>query len=1057
MAKSGRDAESERLPLWSSRLESWPAIWHGTIAELLLAIVAMLDVTWSGLSIFYFLPALYMARTIRGRVRWIHYAAVVFVVLLIPFLSTPSRVSTRTMLGRTSGISMGLLMAYLIRDRQQFSERLKRSNEQLQIRVAEDSRDLGSVNRRLDLGKQQLQQRIFELTVLNRVGVLCSESSTEDELLHRTTTLIAEALFPDNCGFLLMDADRNVLVTHPSFVLSDPTVSRADKPLGMGITGQVALTGHAQCVGEVSQKPGYLAADSSTRSEMCIPMKIASRVVGVLNVESRKPNAFSSIDEQLAITVVDLVGNSLERLRSAQALRWNEKRLQQLFDSSPDAVFVEDLNGQVLDVNPAACRLHEMDRTELIGKNMLELVPPADRTISAAAFQQTISDKMTELEGFSWTKSQTAIPVELRVNRIDYFGQPALLLHVRDITARRRVEQALRHSELQFALFMQHLPGLAWIKDDEGRYVFANAAAEKVFGAPLSVLIGKTDHDLFPPETAAQFQVADRKALASGTEVRTIESLKHGDGVLHHSIVSKFRFPCAGDLRKLVGGMAIDITEQRQAEEALQMMRFSVDHAGDSVFWISRDGRYLYANDAACTSRGFTRDELLSMTVFDLDPDFQPAVWDPHFEDLKRHGTLTFESRHRAKDGRIFPIEVNANYVHVGGQEFNFAFVRDITERKRNESVLRESEAQFRLLFEGANDAIFWANAETGLLTHCNAAAEKLLGREHAEIIGQHQSFLHPPEEVARYRELFRAHGTAQSKTPIEVEVLRKDGRRVDVSISPSVTDIAGQRIIQGIFRDISERKQMEKELSVRQRELLHASRLSAIGQMVAGLSHEVAQPLNAISNFAVASTQLLNSDTAGPSDKLKEYVQTINDQSRRCAAILQRLRDFSRRVPTLKVLCDLNPLLRESVELIASETRRREARIQLELADELPQIAADRVQIQQVVFNLLNNALDAVRDQNLERRRMTVRSYAETNAVVLEVEDHGPGIVQEITQQLFEPFITTKQDGMGIGLSISKTIVSDHGGTIEASANHFGGATFRVRLPCSYDVNYSN
>ena len=129
-------------------------------------------------------------------------------------------------------------------------------------------------------------------------------------------------------------------------------------------------------------------------------------------------------------------------------------------------------------------------------------------------------------------------------------------------------------------------------------------------------------------------------------------------------------------------GLAI---EHKQGAEALRMMRFSVDRAGDSIFWISREGCILYVNDAACTSRGYSRAELLGMKIFDLDPDYQPGIWGPHFEILKRLGTITLETRHRAKDGLVFPVEVNANYVFINGQEFNFASLRDITVRKRIE------------------------------------------------------------------------------------------------------------------------------------------------------------------------------------------------------------------------------------------------------------------------------------------------------------------------------------------------------------------------------------
>ena len=176
--------------------------------------------------------------------------------------------------------------------------------------------------------EEALRLRVMELTLINTIGTICSEAQTEDEVLFGSTAAIAETLYPDNCGFLLLDSSRGVLVTHPSFVLSDPQVSKVDKPLGTGITGQVAQTGIARRIGDVSLEPAYLAADSRSRSELCLPMKIGTTVVGVLNIESDKPNAFTEADEQLMNTAVGLVANALKRLRAEKALRESEAFLQ---------------------------------------------------------------------------------------------------------------------------------------------------------------------------------------------------------------------------------------------------------------------------------------------------------------------------------------------------------------------------------------------------------------------------------------------------------------------------------------------------------------------------------------------------------------------------------------------------------------------------------------------------------------------------------------------------------------------------------------------------------
>jgi C4-dicarboxylate-specific signal transduction histidine kinase len=223
---------------------------------------------------------------------------------------------------------------------------------------------------------------------------------------------------------------------------------------------------------------------------------------------------------------------------------------------------------------------------------------------------------------------------------------------------------------------------------------------------------------------------------------------------------------------------------------------------------------------------------------------------------------------------------------------------------------------------------------------------------------------------------------------------------------------------------------------------------------MVAELSHEVAQPLSAIGNFAAASERILDVAADPQLQTLHEYIRAIVKQSQRCVAILDRLRDFSRRTPTSRSECDIGELLRDSVDLISSELRRSHVKMRFELPKHLPTVSGDRIQLQQVIVNLLTNARDAVREQKQDRRLITIRAIAEDAAVAFDVDDLGRGLSDEIAAHLFDPFFTTKEHGMGIGLSICQSIVKDHGGRIEAFSNKQGGATFRVRLPLSATNN---
>jgi C4-dicarboxylate-specific signal transduction histidine kinase len=251
-----------------------------------------------------------------------------------------------------------------------------------------------------------------------------------------------------------------------------------------------------------------------------------------------------------------------------------------------------------------------------------------------------------------------------------------------------------------------------------------------------------------------------------------------------------------------------------------------------------------------------------------------------------------------------------------------------------------------------------------------------------------------------------------------------------------------------GTAQDITKWKEAEEELAVRQAELVHASRLSTVGRMVAALSHEVAQPLNATGNYAAACQQILDSERDDQRASLREYVNSIVKQNQRCGQILKRLRDFSRRTPAQRSKCDIAHLLRDATELVSFELRRDKVSVRFELASGLQTLWCDRIQLQQVVVNLLTNARDAVRKQEIARREIEVRASAANGAAVIEVDDLGSGLSSDMAARMFEPFYTTKEQGMGIGLSICQSIVKEHGGQIEAYSNRSGGTTVRITIP---------
>jgi len=308
-------------------------------------------------------------------------------------------------------------------------------------------------------------------------------------------------------------------------------------------------------------------------------------------------------------------------------------------------------------------------------------------------------------------------------------------------------------------------------------------------------------------------------------------------------------------------------------------------------------------------------------------------------------------------------------------------------------------------------------------------------------------------DRQARERAKNQLHELLRGKL-IEVEeweITRKDGERRLLSITNSAIALEGQSpSFVSIVQDITERRRYAEELAVRQAELRHVSRLTTVGQMVAALSHEVAQPLAAISNFAASSTALLAAKEPQQLEVVRQHIDQITQQSRRAAAIIHRLRDYSRKGPSLPSECDLHELVRSSLEMISHELRRSEVQVIVAFSAQPARVSADPVQLQQVFVNLLLNARDALLEIDDHPRMVVIRTIVETKFVTVEIEDNGPGIAEEVASSLFEPFVTTKPQGMGIGLSICRSILQDHRGEIEYHPLQQGGTSFLVRLALS-------
>ena len=382
--------------------------------------------------------------------------------------------------------------------------------------------------------------------------------------------------------------------------------------------------------------------------------------------------------------------------------------------------------------------------------------------------------------------------------------------------------------------------------------------------------------------------------------------------------------------------------------------------------------------------------------------------------------------------------------VIIGGESF---------QRSRREAIavnrdLAAREAHLRSILDTVPDAMVVID-EQGIIQSFSSAAERLFGWNAEEAIGRNVSLLMPTPHkeghdgyLARY---YRTHERRIIGMGRVVVGERKDGSTFPMELAVGEMRTSDGRFFTGFVRDLTERQQTEARLQELQSELVRISRLTALGEMASALAHELNQPLTAIANYLRGSVRLLAQETL-PRERLTEALGKASDQTLRAGDIIRRLRDFVARGETERRVESLPKLIEEAGALALVGAKEHGVRVAFDLDPTVNLVLADKVQIQQVILNLIRNAIDAMEDTPRRELRVVTRAAGPETAQIT-VIDSGPGLSPEVADQLFQPFITTKRHGMGVGLSISRTIVEAHGGRIWAETAPEGGARFHFTL----------
>jgi len=441
---------------------------------------------------------------------------------------------------------------------------------------------------------------------------------------------------------------------------------------------------------------------------------------------------------------------------------------------------------------------------------------------------------------------------------------------------------------------------------------------------------------------------------------------------------------------------------------------------------------------------GFTAAEAIGRVSHDLLRTEFPRSLGALEAELLDHAEWTGELCHRRRDGQEVVVVSHQSLLRdpAGATSLVTEVNNDVTEARR----AHEAQQYLASIVESSEDAIVGKTMD-GTINAWNAAAQSLFGYSAEEMIGQPILRLLPADRQHEEDMIIDRIRRGERLRHFETVRLHKDGSEVAVAVTVSpILDRFGTIVgASKIVRDITAERHNESRIQELQAELVHVARLSTMGQMASTIAHELNQPLTAVANYASALDRVSAAATVDMR-RVREIIGRIRQQTTRAGEVIRRLRDHVAKRDTLRLHEDVNAVVSDAVELGLVGSRDRGVRTSIELDPAIEPVMIDRIQIGQVVVNLVRNAVEAM--EASATRELSVATRAQPGALEIVVADTGPGIAPEVAQRLFQPFVTSKAAGLGLGLSICRELVEAHGGQLAASPGANGGTVFVVRLP---------
>ncbi len=768
--------------------------------------------------------------------------------------------------------------------------------------------------------------------------------------------------------------------------------------------------------------------------------------------------------------------SDLTRSRATEkTLRESEQKFRALFEGSRDATFLYD--GRVfVDCNRAAIEMMGCaDKGVLLNRRPSDLSParqPDGLLSTRKAREITDTCFRTGSFRFEWVHRRmdgTDFPVEVLLTSIPVDGKKVFHCVWRDITERKKAEERLRFS--QFAVDTSKDP-IFWV-NREARFVHVNEAASEVLGYTHAELLSMAVPDIDPNFTMERWN--ESWTLTGRRGSTTFESAHRSkDGTVHPVEVSSNHLTFNNDEYACV--IVRDITERRQAEDALKESESKFRSLAEKTpvgVYLLQDDRFVYLNPAFA--------KVLGYEVSAIPPEWRPEdIVFPEdravvTESIRKKLSGEVEATHsefRAVTGdrRLITVEAHGSRTIYRGRPAVIGTLLDISERKRAEMALRESEERFHQLFEQNEDALVIFRSGTGEILDANPAAVSLYGYRRGALAKHGASLIFPPPELRRFENILKSAGKTRSFALENMQTIAKGGMSLRVNIRGKTITLSDADVVYCAFRDMTEEIRLKEEAARLHSKLIHANKMTSLGVLVSSVAHEVNNP----NNFIMFNASLLADAWQDALRVLAEYssengefslgglpfsemrsvvarlLQGITDGSRRIKGIVDNLKDFARQDNTgLTDRVDMNKVVSDSTMLLASQIKRHTSTFSLELAPDLPAVKGNFQQLEQVIINLVMNALQSLPDPG-RGIRVTTLLDPDRGHVRVVVRDEGIGMSGEVMKKITEPFFTTKlaTGGTGLGLSISHSIIKDHSGFMEFESQPDRGTTAVVRIP---------